>query len=76
MFKEESQLGRMEIIYRRKGNVTEGGKLLKKALLLCYVYDSVLVIKSLILLLRNQKDFIVQNVVFDPPLSVCSGIDL
>jgi len=76
MFKEESQLGRIEIIYRRKGNVTRVGKLLKRALLLCYVYDSVLVIQSLILLLRNQKDFIVQNVVYDLLFSVCSGIDL
>ena len=37
MFKEESQLGRMEIIYRRKGNVTGVGKLVKKsyAIVLC-----------------------------------------
>jgi len=76
MFKEESQLGRIEIIYRRKGNVTGVGNLFKKTLLLCYVYDSVLVIQGLILLLRNQRDFTVQNVVYYPLLSVCSGIDL
>ena len=41
MFKEESQSGRRNSIYRRKGNVIEVGSLCKKSLLSSLCKDSV-----------------------------------
>lgn len=76
MLEEESQLCK-EFFKQDKEKCTQGWKFIEKSSdIWLYVYDYVLVIQDLTLLLKNQKDFTVQNVVYYPLLSVCSGIDL